>query len=68
MEVPVAVGAVRGCERRMNDGIWAVYYYILFMCLMVMWKPNENASAYAYHNELATDIREDVGYHRGSNV
>lgn len=52
----------------MNDGIWAVYYYILFMCLMVMWKPNENASAYAYHNELATDIREDVGHHRGSNV
>ena len=52
----------------MNDGVWSVYYYVLFMCLMVMWKPNENASAYAYHNELATEAREDVGHCRGSDV
>lgn len=45
----------------MNDGIWSVYYFILFLCLMVMWKPNENASAYAYHSELATEMHEDVG-------
>ena len=68
MEVPVAVGARGGCECRMNDGVWSVYYYVLFMCLMVMWKPNENASAYAYHNELATEAREDVGHCRGSDV
>ena len=44
----------------MNEGIWCVYYYILFVCLMLMWRPSENAAAYAYHNELATDIQEGV--------
>ena len=44
----------------MNDGIWSVYYFILFVCLMVMWRPSENAAAYAYHSELATDIQEGV--------
>ena len=45
---------------RMNEGIWCIYYYILFVCLMLMWRPSENAAAYAYHNELATDIQEGV--------
>ena len=44
----------------MNEGIWCIYYYILFVCLMLMWRPSENAAAYAYHNELATDIQEGV--------
>ena len=44
----------------MNEGIWCVYYYILFVCLMLMWRPSANAAAYAYHNELATDIQEGV--------
>ena len=43
----------------MNEGIWSIYYLVLFVCLMYMWKPSENASAYAYHSELATDIQED---------
>ncbi|KAK8817739.1 hypothetical protein WA538_004456 [Blastocystis sp. DL] len=46
----------------MNEGIWAVYYFILFFCLMLMWKPSENSAAYAYHSELATDIQEDEEY------
>ena len=29
---------------------------------MLMWKPSENSAAYAYHNELATDIQEDEEY------
>lgn len=48
--------------RSMNEGIWAVYYFILFFCLMLMWKPSENSAAYAYHSELATDIQEDEEY------
>ena len=43
----------------MNEGIWSIYYFILFLCLMIMWKPSENSAAYAYHNELATDVQED---------
>ena len=27
---------------------------------MLMWRPSQNAAAYAYHNELATDIQEGV--------
>ena len=46
----------------LNEGIWAVYYFILFFCLMLMWKPSENSAAYAYHSELATDIQEDEEY------
>lgn len=45
----------------MNEGIWCVYYLILFICLMLMWRPSENAAAYAYHSELATDAQEGVG-------
>ena len=37
----------------MNDGIWNIYYYILFVAIMVMWKPSENSSAYAYHLQVA---------------
>lgn len=39
----------------MNDGIWNIYYYILFVAIMVMWKPSENSSAYAYHLQVATN-------------
>ena len=46
----------------MNEGIWSIYYFILFLCLMIMWKPSENSAAYAYHNELATDVQEDEEY------
>lgn len=46
----------------MNEGVWSIYYFILFLCLMLMWKPNENSSAYAYHIELATDMQEDEEY------
>ena len=39
----------------MNDGIWTLYYYVLFVAIMVMWKPSENSSAYAYHLQVATN-------------
>ena len=62
-------GSINGCmcllrdfKDSMNEGIWSIYYFILFLCLMIMWKPSENSAAYAYHNELATDVQEDEEY------
>ena len=43
----------------MNEGIWSIYYFILFLCLMIMWKPSENSSEYAYHIQVATNA-DDV--------
>ena len=40
----------------MNEGVWSLYYFLLFLCLMYMWRPTENSAAYAHHSELATDI------------
>lgn len=42
----------------MNEGVWSLYYFLLFLCLMCMWRPTENSAAYAHHSELATDIQE----------
>ena len=42
----------------MNDGIWTVYYFVLFVAIMIMWKPSENSSAYAVHIQVPTT--EDV--------
>lgn len=39
----------------MNDGVWNIYYFLLFLAIMIMWKPSENSSAYAYHIQVATD-------------
>lgn len=44
---------------RMNDGVWNIYYFLLFLAIMIMWKPSENSSAYAYHIQVATN--EQVG-------
>ena len=54
----MVVGAEREVERSINDGIWSVYYFLLIVCIMIMWKPSENSSAYAYHFQVATDIQE----------
>lgn len=35
-----------------------MYYFLLIVCIMIMWKPSENSSAYAYHFQVATDIQE----------
>ena len=43
---------------RINDGIWSIYYFLLFFCIMMMWKPSENTSAYAYHIQVASDAQE----------
>ena len=61
MEISVVVGAEREVERSINDGIWSVYYFLLIVCIMIMWKPSENTSAYAYHFQVATDIQEVWG-------
>ena len=37
-----------------NDGIWGLFYFILFVVIMIMWMPSENTSAYAYHIQVAT--------------
>ena len=58
MEISVVVGTEREVERSINDGIWSVYYFLLIVCIMIMWKPSENSSAYAYHFQVATDIQE----------
>lgn len=57
----MVVGAEREVERSINDGIWSVYYFLLIVCIMIMWKPSENSSAYAYHFQVATDIQEVWG-------
>ncbi|CBK23468.2 uncharacterized protein [Blastocystis hominis] len=43
----------------MNEGVWSLYYFLLFLCLMYMWRPTENSAAYAHHSELATDIQDE---------
>ena len=42
-----------------NDGIWSMYYFLLILCIMIMWKPSENSSEYAYHIQVASDIQEN---------
>ena len=37
-----------------NDGIWGLLYFLLFVVIMVMCMPSENTSAYAYHIQVAT--------------
>lgn len=37
-----------------NDGIWGLFYFTLFVVIMIMWMPSENTSAYAYHIQLST--------------
>ena len=43
----------------MNEGVWSLYYFLLFLCLMYMWRPTENSAAYAHHSELATDVQDE---------
>lgn len=63
----MVVGAGKKVECSINDGIWSVYYFLLIVCIMIMWKPSENSSAYAYHFQVATDIQE-VGKARRSEA
>ena len=37
-----------------------MYYFLLILCIMIMWKPSENSSEYAYHIQVASDIQEVV--------
>ena len=37
-----------------NDGIWGLFYILLFLVIMIMWMPSENTSAYAYHIQVST--------------
>ena len=51
-------------RRSINEAIWSIYYFLLFFCIMVMWKPSENTAAYAYHLQVATDaeaVRQNGG-------
>ena len=57
----MVVGDVCCVECSINDGIWSVYYFLLFFFIMIMWKPSENSSAYAYHIQVATNA-EGVGF------
>ena len=41
-----------------NDGIWGLFYFFLFVSIMFMWRPSENTSAYAYHMQIATAEQE----------
>lgn len=55
---------MRGVRRSINEAIWSIYYFLLFFCIMVMWKPSENTAAYAYHLQVATDaevVRQNGG-------
>ncbi|KAK8796992.1 hypothetical protein WA588_001117 [Blastocystis sp. NMH] len=51
-----------------NDGIWGLFYVILFVAIMIMWLPSENTSAYAYHMEISTSDQPTTdGYEQPSN-
>lgn len=54
----MAVGTRGGAEarlrRRMNQGLWDLFYLLLMAAIMVMWLPSENTSAYASHIQIAT--------------
>ena len=52
--------------RSINDGIWGLFYVILFVAIMIMWLPSENASAYAYHMEISTSDQPVGVGERGS--
>ena len=54
-------GSISGCKNMrkevkisINDGIWGLFYFTLFVVIMIMWMPSENTSAYAYHIQLST--------------
>lgn len=54
--------------RSINDGIWGLFYVILFVAIMIMWLPSENTSAYAYHMEISTSDQPTTdGYEQPSN-
>ncbi|KAK8826059.1 hypothetical protein WA556_003788 [Blastocystis sp. ATCC 50177/Nand II] len=42
-----------------NDGIWGLFYFFLFVSIMIMWRPSENTSEYAYHIQIATGEQEN---------
>lgn len=54
-------GSSSGCRsgrelrRSINDGIWSLYSFLLFFFIMIMWKPSENSSEYAYHIQVASN-------------
>ena len=45
-------------RRSINDGIWGLFYFFLFVSIMIMWGPSENTSEYAYHIQIATGEQE----------
>lgn len=40
--------------RRMNQGLWDLFYLLLMVAIMIMWLPSENTSEYASHIQIAT--------------
>ena len=59
MEISVVVGMNVWIDCSINDGVWSIYYLLLFFFIMIMWKPSENSSEYAYHIQVATNA-DDV--------
>lgn len=41
-------------------GFWQVLFTIVFLSIMVLWRPSKHASRYAYAQELATEETDDA--------
>ena len=42
-----------------NEGVWSCFYLAVLGAIMILWRPTENVSAYAYRMQIATEEKQD---------
>lgn len=43
-----------------SEGVWILLYAVILSIIMYLWAPNERSTAYAFHQQIATDEKVDV--------
>jgi len=43
------------------EGMWHVIYFVVLVAVAILWRPSENATAYAYSEQLTTDADDEEG-------